>query len=84
MIAPVSYRALKIYNYHPQMSSIDFINHVVEKFSFRKKVFRTDNGHEFQTNFYRSVTDSEMIYIYIAPACPRLKGKVECSHLTDQ
>jgi transposase InsO family protein len=25
-----------------------------------------------------------MIHIYIAPACPRLNGKVERSHLTDQ
>jgi len=76
-------RALKIYKSHTQASSIDFINSVVEKFPFRIKVVRTDNGHEFQSKFHWHVTDLGMIHVYIAPASPRLNGKVERSHLTD-
>jgi transposase InsO family protein len=78
------FRALKIYNAHTQVNSIDFINHVVEKFPFRIKVIRTDNGHEFQSKFHWHVTDLGMTHIYIAPGCPRLNGKVERSHLIDQ
>jgi len=77
-------RALKIYDSHSQKSSINFINYVVYKFPFRIKVIRTDNGHEFQSKFHWHVTDMGVIHNYIKPATPRLKGKVECSHLTDQ
>lgn len=77
-------RALKIYNQHTQASSIDFINYVVDKFPFRIKIIRTDNGHEFQTQFHWHVADLGMQHVYIKPATPRLNGKVEHSHLTDQ
>ena len=77
-------RALKIYEQHNQSSSIDFINYVVEKFPFRIKTIRTDNGHEFQTKFQWHVSDLGMLHVYIKPATPRLNGKVERSHLTDQ
>lgn len=40
-------RALKIYERHNQANAIDFINYVVNKFPFRIKTIRTDNGHEF-------------------------------------
>ena len=43
-------RAVKVYHQHTQASSIDFINYVVDKFPFRIKTIRTDNGHEFQTH----------------------------------
>jgi transposase InsO family protein len=77
-------RALRIYEKHTQSSSIDFINHVVLKFPFRIKTIRTDNGHEFQTRFHWLVAEMGMQHIYIKPATPRLNGKVERSHLTDQ
>jgi len=77
-------RALKVYNEHTQASSIDFINHVVEKFPFRIKMIRTDNGHEFQTKFHWHVIDLGMQHAYIKPGTPRLNGKVERSHLTDK
>jgi len=77
-------RALKIYEHHNQASSIDFINYVVEKFPFRIKTIRTDNGHEFQTKFQWHISDLGMLHVYIKPATPRLNGKVERSHLTDQ
>ena len=77
-------RALKIYKQHTQASSIDFTNYVVSKFPFRIKTIRTDNGHEFQTKFHWHIADLGMLHVYIKPATPRLNGKVERSHLTDQ
>lgn len=77
-------RALKIYEQHTQASSIDFIDHVVERFPFRIKTIRTDNGHEFQTKFHWHVADLGMTHVYIKPGTPRLNGKVERSHLTDK
>ncbi|MFV0217995.1 hypothetical protein OBJ92_13350 [Empedobacter falsenii] len=45
-------RTLKIYEKHNQLSSIDFINYVVDKFPFRINTIQTDNGHEFQSKFH--------------------------------
>ncbi len=77
-------RALKVYVKHTQANAIDFINYVVEKFPFRIKTIRTDNGHEFQAKFNWHVQGLGMEHVYIKPATPRLNGKVERSHLTDK
>lgn len=77
-------RALKVYSAHTQASSTGFLNHVIETFPFRIKMIRTDNGHEFQTKFHWHVDDLGMQHVYIKPGTPRLNGKVERSHLTDQ
>ena len=77
-------RTLKIYPKHNQVCAIDFINHIVERFPFRIKMIRTDNGHEFQSKFHWHVEDMGMDHVYIKPASPNLNGKVERSHLTDQ
>jgi hypothetical protein len=45
-------RALKIYARHTQANAIDFIDHVIDKFPFRIREVRTDNGHEFQAKFH--------------------------------
>ena len=45
-------RALKVYGKHNQNNAIDFVNYVIEKFPFRIKMIRTDNGHEFQARFH--------------------------------
>jgi transposase InsO family protein len=68
---------LKIYPRHTQENAIDFINNVVDKFPFRIKVIRTDNGHEFQAKFNWHVRDLGMEHVYIKPGTPRLNGKVE-------
>jgi type I restriction enzyme R subunit len=65
-------------------SAIDFIDYVVNKFPFRIKTIRTDNGHEFQAKFNWYVHELGMEHVYIKPAIPRLNGKVERSHLTDK
>ncbi|QGP50870.1 Transposase [Piscirickettsia salmonis] len=77
-------RALKIYSKHTQANAIDFINYVVDKFPFRIKVIRTDNGSEFQAKFNWHVQDLGMDHVYIKPGTPRLNGKVERSHRTDK
>lgn len=77
-------RALKIYEKHNQNSSINFIDYVVDKFPFRIKQIRTDNGHEFQSQFNWHVKELGMEHVYIRPATPRLNGKVERSHRTDK
>jgi len=45
-------RALKVYEKHTQANAIDFVDHIIEKFPFRIREIRTDNGHEFQAKFY--------------------------------
>ena len=77
-------RALKIYERHTQDNAIDFINYVVEKFPFRISTIRTDKGHEFQAKSYWHVEDLGMSHHYIKPRTPRLNGKVERLHLTDE
>ena len=77
-------RALKIYERHTQASAISFIDHVIEKFPFRIRKVRTDNGHEFQTKFHWHVEDMGIRHAYIKPSSPQLNGKVERSHRTDE
>lgn len=77
-------RALKIYEKHNQLRSIDFINYVVDKFPFRINTIQTDNGHEFQSKFHWHVQDLGMRHRFIKVGTPQLNGKVERSHLTDK
>ena len=77
-------RALNIYEKHTQQNAIHFIDSVIEKFPFRIQTVRTDNGHEFQSKFHWHVEDLGMRHAYIKPRTPRLNGKVERSHKTDQ
>jgi len=77
-------RALKIHSNHNQECAIEFINYVVEKFPFRIHTIRTDRGHEFQARFHYHVEDLGMMHVYIKPRSPRLNGKVERSHRTDE
>jgi transposase InsO family protein len=77
-------RVLKIYPRHTQENAIAFMDHVVEKMPFRIKQIRTDNGHEFQALFHWHVLDKGMEHVYIKKGTPRLNGKVERSHRTDQ
>ena len=76
-------RALRIYDRHNQVTAIEFINFVIEHFPFRIHTVRTDNGHEFQAKFHWHVEDLGLRHVYIKPRTPRLNGKVERSHRTD-
>ena len=77
-------RALKIYERHTQQNAIDFVDYVISKFPFRINTIRTDNGHEFQAKFHWHLEDIGIRHAYIKPRTPRLNGKVERSHGTDQ
>ena len=76
-------RALKIYQRHNQQTAIQFIDHVIDRFPFWIHTVRTDNGHEFQAQFHWHVEDMGIRHVYIKPRTPRLNGKVERSHQTD-
>ena len=77
-------RALKIYDKHTQANAIDFIEHIVERFPFRIREVRTDNGHEFQAKFHWHFEDKSIRHAYIKRGTPQLNGKVERSHRSDQ
>ena len=57
---------------------------VVNKFPLRISTIRTNNGHEFQSLFHWHVEDLGMGHTYIRVRTPRLNGKVERSHRTDE
>jgi transposase InsO family protein len=76
-------RAMQIYLRHTQENAISFIDHVIDKFPFRINTVRTDNGHEFQALFHWHCYDRGIHHVYIRPRTPRLNGKVERSHRTD-
>jgi transposase InsO family protein len=65
-------------------NAIDFVDYVIKKFPFRIHTIHTDNGHEFQSQFHWHLTDLGINHFYIKPRTPRLNGKVERSHGTDQ
>ena len=77
-------RSLKIYDRHTQANAIDFIDHVVDRFPFRIHTVRTGHGHEFQAKFHWHLADLGIRHVYIKPRTPRLNGKVERSHGTDE
>ena len=77
-------RALKIYERHTQQNAIDFVDYVIAKFPFGINTARTDNGHEFQAKFHWHLEDIGIRHAYNKPRTPRLNGKVEHSHGTDQ
>ena len=76
-------RALGVYLKHTQANAIYFVDHVIEKFPFRIKEIRTDNGHEFQAKFHWHVEDKGIRHAYIKRGTPQLTGKVERSHRSD-
>jgi transposase InsO family protein len=77
-------RAVKIYKRHIQASAIDFVDCVKDKFPFRIREIRTDNGHECQAKFHWHVEDKYIRHAYIKPSSPQLNDKVERSHRTDE
>lgn len=77
-------RALKFFAKNTQDKAIDFINYVISKFPFRIHTVQTDNGHEFQAKFHWHLADLGIHHVYIKPRTPRLNGKVERSHRTDE
>ncbi|WP_103327502.1 DDE-type integrase/transposase/recombinase [Bacteroidetes bacterium endosymbiont of Geopemphigus sp.] len=81
---PAEALALKIYSKYNQKCAIDFLDYVIERFSFRIHTVQTDNEHEFQAQFYWRCEDLGIRHIYINKVISHLNGKVERSHLIDQ
>ena len=77
-------RALKIYDKHTQTNAIHFIDHIIEKFPFRIREIRTDNGQKFQAKFHWHVEDKGITHGSIKRGTPQLNGKVERSHRSDK
>lgn len=77
-------RALKVYERHTQANAINFVSHVIEKFPFRIKEIRTDNGHEFQAKFHWHLENKSIRHAYIKPSSSQFNRKVERSHRSDQ
>ena len=77
-------RILKVYAGHNQKSSIDFAKHIQKEFPFKIQMIRTDNGHEFQSQFNWYLMDEGIQHVYIKKGTPRLNGKVERSHRIDK
>jgi transposase InsO family protein len=77
-------RMLRIYDKCNQVTSIRFLDYVLEKLPFRVEVIQTDNGAEFQSQLRYHILDRGIRHVYIGPATPRLNGKVERSHRIDQ
>jgi len=77
-------RVLKIYEKNNQRTSIQFIDYALAKLPFRTEVIQTDNGAEFQGQFHWHLLDKGINHVYIKPRRPRLNGKVERSHRSDE
>ena len=76
-------RVLKIFDACNQKTAIQFIDEVIHRLPFRIHVIQTDNGAEFQSRFHWHLQDKDISHVYITPRTPRLNGKVERSHRTD-
>ena len=77
-------RVLKVYTGRNQKTSIEFAKHIQKEFPFRIQMIRTDNGHEFQSQFHWYLMDEGIQHAYIKKGTPRLNGKVERSHRIDK
>jgi transposase InsO family protein len=77
-------RVMKINESLNQRTSIQFIDYTLSRIPFWTEVIQTDNGSEFQGQFHWHVLDKGINHIYIKPRRPRLNGKVERSHRTDE
>ena len=77
-------RALKIYDRRTRANAVPFVDRAIETFPFRIREIRADDGHEFQAKFRRRVEDQGVRHACVKPRSPRLDGKVERSHGSDE
>jgi transposase InsO family protein len=78
------YRVIRIYNRNTTRNAIDFFETVKQVFPARIREVQTDNGPEFTTEFGFHLTQQGVKHRLIRPRTPRLNGKVERSHRTDE
>lgn len=78
------YRVIRIYSRNTTASAIDFFETVKQVFPARIREVQTDNGPEFSTDFGFHLAKQQVRHRLIRPRTPRLNGKVERSHRTDE
>lgn len=60
-------RVPQIFQEHNQNCAIRFIDKIVEKFSFRISILRTDRGRELQARIHWQIENLGMLPMYIKP-----------------
>jgi transposase InsO family protein len=78
------FRVLRIYSQHTTSNALDFLERVKENFPVAIRQVQTDNGAEFATEFTFALDQQGIHHRRIRPRTPRLNGKVERSHRTDE
>ena len=78
------YRVIRIYGRNTTRNAIDFFETVKQIFPAKIREVQTDNGPEFTTEFGFHLTQQGVKHRHIRPRTPRLNGKVERSHRTDE
>lgn len=78
------YRVIRIYARNTTRNAIDFFETVKQVFPAKIREVQTDNGPEFATEFGFHLAQQHVKHRLIRPRTPRLNGKVERSHRTDE
>lgn len=78
------YRVIRIYARNTTANAIDFFETVKQIFPATIREVQTDNGPEFTTEFGFHLIQQQVKHRLIRPRTPRLNGKVERSHRTDE
>jgi len=78
------FRVLRIYTRNNTQSAMDFLTQVRKAFPAAIRQIQTDNGAEFATDFTFFLDQQGIHHRHIRPRTPRLNGKVERSHRTDE
>jgi len=78
------FRVLRIYSRNNTQNAMDFFKQVRKIFPAVIRQIQTDNGPEFATDFSFYLDQHGIHHRHIRPRTPRLNGKVERSHRTDE
>lgn len=78
------FRVLRIYTRNTTQNAMDFLEQVKQTFPVAIRQIQTDNGPEFATDFSFHLDRQGIHHRRIKPRTPRLNGKVERSHRTDE
>lgn len=78
------FRVLRIYAQNTTRNALDFLEQVKGTFPAAIRQVQTDNGPEFSTDFTFYLDRQGIHHRRIKPRTPRLNGKVERSHRTDE
>ena len=80
------YRYLRVYSQLTKKSTLDYLNKLILKFrnkGINIQLIQTDNGHEFQSEVVKTLTNLGIKHQYTWIHTPDQNGVVERSHRTD-